>query len=172
MLLTLYSAEFLGQIARKNKMLLKKPIRFDSLVPLPGRKALLLQLLQSGRHTKIDSLAPAASLPVTCSLKSIANMMKLWRKQQVHKETNQPAEKFSTDQVQLVITIFHNKLKKCCTNLLDFCCNEERACRTSAAKLCRRWVGIASNWNQQCSVCACVCDSLSTNAIPTYTELH
>jgi hypothetical protein len=33
-------------------------------------------------------------------------------------------------------------------------------------------VGIASNWNQQCSVCACVCDSLSTNAIPTYTELH
>jgi hypothetical protein len=77
MLLTLYSAEFLGQIAQKNKMLLKKPIRFESLVPLPGRKALLLQLLQSGRHTKIDSLAPAASLPVTCSLKSLADMMKL-----------------------------------------------------------------------------------------------
>lgn len=77
MLLTLYSAEFRGQIAQKNKMLLKKPIRFDSLVPLPGRKALLLQLLQSGRHTKIDNLAPAASLPVTCSLKSLANMMKL-----------------------------------------------------------------------------------------------
>ncbi len=61
MLLTLYSAEFLGQIAQKNKLLLKKPIRFESLVPLPGRKALLLQ---SGRDTEIDSLAPAASLPV------------------------------------------------------------------------------------------------------------
>lgn len=77
MLLTLYSAEFLGQIALKNKMLLKKPIRFESLVPLPGRKALLLQLLKSGRDTEIDSLAPAASLPVTCSVKSLANMMKL-----------------------------------------------------------------------------------------------
>jgi hypothetical protein len=89
---SLYSAEFLGQIAQKNKMLLKIPIRFESLVPLPGRQALLLQLLQSGRDTKIDSLAPAASLPVTSSLKSLANMMKLRRKQQVHKETNQPAE--------------------------------------------------------------------------------
>jgi hypothetical protein len=56
--------------------------------------------------------------------------------------------------------------------LLDFCCNEERACRTSAAKLCRSWVEVASNWNQQCCVCVCVSDSLSTNAIPTYTELH
>jgi len=92
MLLTLYSAEFLGQIAQKNKMLLKIPIRFESLVPPPGRQALLLQLLQSGGDTKIDSLAPAASLPVTSSLKSLANMMKLRRKQQVHKETNQPAE--------------------------------------------------------------------------------
>ncbi len=45
--------------------------------------------------------------------------------------------------------------------LLDFCCNEERACRTFAAKLCRRWVGLASNWNQQCCVCVCVCVTLS-----------
>lgn len=74
---SLLSIQLSFWIAQKNKMLLKKPIRFESLVPLPRRQALLLQLTQSGGDTKIDSPAPAASLPVTCSLKSLANMMKL-----------------------------------------------------------------------------------------------
>ncbi len=45
--------------------------------------------------------------------------------------------------------------------LLELCCNEERACRTSAANLCRRWVGGCKQLESNNAQCACVCETLS-----------